>query len=156
MRTLSLDLSINCPGWCVSDGDKYIASGYAEQEDKRASVYSRIEKNLKLLAILVSKYEIEAVWIEDIAGSPSRATGKMLSEQQGIFKYWCRVRSIEVSSFPISSIKICMTGKGNATKKEMIEAVQVKGYPNVVQNDEADAISVWRYGINQMHIDVCN
>lgn len=148
MRVLSLDLSINCPGYCVSDGDSYIASGYLEQEDKRASVYSRIEKNLEHLASLISKYEIKAVWMEEIAPSSKGASSQMLIEQQGIVKYWCRYRGIPVSSFGITAVKKFMTGSGVAKKPEMIAAVQGLGYC-VDQNDEADAISCWLYGLSQ-------
>lgn len=147
MRILALDLSINCPGWCVGDDGRYIASGYQEQEDKRASIYTRIERNLEFIKGLIAKYEIEAVWLEEIAFS-ARSSGQMLTEQQGIIKYWCRDREIPVFSFSITAIKKFITGDGNAKKPEMIAAVQGLGYSNVYQNDEADAIAIWLYGLS--------
>lgn len=156
MRILSLDLSINCPGYCVADDDQYITSGYQEQKDKRASVYSRIEKNLELINTLVTKYQIKTVWMEDTSPSGHGKIGQMLIEQAGIVKYWCRYRQIPVHTFSISDIKKHNTGKGNADKAEMIAAIQSKGYPSVNQNDEADAIAIWLCGLDKPFAEVAN
>ena len=155
MRILALDLSINCPGYCIGDNDQYITSGF-QQNNPRATVYSRIEANLELIGNLINQYQIQHVWLEDIAGAPSRAVAAMLCEQAGIVKYFCRVRKIPVSVFGIKSIKLYMTGSGSAEKHQMIAAVQSKGYPHVNQNDEADAISCWLYGLDQPFILTCN
>jgi Holliday junction resolvasome RuvABC endonuclease subunit len=153
MKILALDLSITCPGWCVADDDVYISSGYREHKVKGLSVYERIEANLELIAGLVRENDIGAVWMEDIASSPNKAKKRsvavMLTEQMGIVKFWCRYRNIPVFTFPITSIKKHITGKGNADKDEMITGVQGLGYPHVIQNDEADAVSIWLYGMSQ-------
>jgi Holliday junction resolvasome RuvABC endonuclease subunit len=155
VRILALDLSINCPGYCIGDNDQYITSGF-QQNNPRATVYSRIEANIKLIDTLITQHSIQAVWIEDIAGTPSRAVAAMLCEQAGIVKYFCRVRKIPVSVFGIKSIKLYMTGSGAAEKSDMITAVQSRGFPQVTQNDEADAISCWLYGLDQPFIMTCN
>lgn len=156
MKILSLDLSINCPGWCVANDDQYIASGYQEQENKRATVYSRIEKNLLLINTLVYQNDIEAVWMEDTAPSGRGRTSQMLTEQMGIVKYWCKERNIPVFTFSITAIKKHCTGKGTADKAEMIAAIQSKGYPHVYQNDEADAVAIWLCGLDQPFAEVAN
>lgn len=140
----------------MTDDDQYITSGYQEQKDKRASVYSRIEANLKLIDTLVSKHQVKTVWMEDTAPSGRGRTSQMLIEQAGIVKYWCRYRKIPVYCFGISDIKKHNTGKGNADKAEMIAAIQSKGYPNVHQNDEADAIAIWLCGLDKPFVEMAN
>lgn len=149
MRILALDLSINCPGWCVADDGRYIASGYREQEDKRASVYTRIERNLDFIKQLVTKYKIQAVWMEDTMPTGRGKTSQMLIEQAGIVKYWCRYRKIPVYCFSISDIKKTITNNGNASKQEMLEGIHKLGYTSINQNDEVDAIAVWITGLGK-------
>lgn len=156
VHVLALDLSINCPGYCVGYDDRYVISGYAEQKDKRATIYSRIEKNLELIGSLVSKYQIEAVWMEDTMPSGRGKTSQMLIEQAGIVKYWCRYRKIPVSTFPITDIKKTVSGKGNADKDEMIQTVQSLGYSHITQNDEADAVAIWLTGLSCEYVVTVN
>ena len=156
MKTLSLDLSINCPGWCVSDGDQYITSGFTPQVNTKLGVYKRIEANIKLLARLIDQYDIKIVYMEDTAPSGRGKTSKMLTEQAGIVKYWCFERNIPVGAISITDIKKTVSGKGNATKEEMIAAVQAKGYPSVDQNDEADAIATWLTSLDKFGIETVN
>ena len=155
MRILALDLSIRCPGWCVADDDQYLASGYQEN-DKRATVYSRIEKNISLIKDLVTKYQIKAVWMEDTMPSGRGKTSQMLLEQSGIVKYWCKYRKIPVYCFSISDIKKSISGNGNAGKPEMLVAVQARGYTNITQNDEVDAIATWLCGLEKPFAEVAN
>ena len=156
MRTLSLDLSINCPGWCVSDEDLYIASGYQPQDKKLKGIYERIRANIKLISDLVDQYSIKQVYMEDTAPSGRGKTSKMLTEQAGIVKFWFHVRDIPVGAISITDIKKTVSGKGNATKEEMIAAVQSAGYPQVDQNDEADAIATWLTSLDKFGIETVN
>lgn len=149
MKILSLDLSINCPGWCVADDDVYIASGYREHKVKGLSVYERIEANLELARGLVRDYGIGVVWMEDTAPSARGKTSQMLVEQAGIFKYWFRYRGLPVYTFSISDIKKSVSGVGNADKGLMLSAVQARGFLQVLQNDEVDAIAIWLCGLGK-------
>lgn len=161
MRVLALDLSINCPGWCIGDGDEYVKSGYFEQINKRAGVYTRIKFNVEFISRLVDKYKIESIWLEDITdiknhgAANNRAVSKMLCEQQGVVKFWAHVRSIPVSIFSVTELKKFLTGKGTADKKDIVSAIQQRGY-DVVNDDEADAINVWLYGLQQKAIETVN
>jgi Holliday junction resolvasome RuvABC endonuclease subunit len=156
MKTLSLDLSINCSGWCVSDGDIYLASGFAPQPNIKASLYKRIEANIKLISNLVDQYCIQIVFMEDTAPSGRGKATKMLTENAGIIKYWLFERHIPVGAISITDIKKTVSGKGTSSKEEMIAAVQAAGYPHVVQNDEADAVATWLTSLDKFGIETVN
>jgi Holliday junction resolvasome RuvABC endonuclease subunit len=55
---------------------------------------------------------------------------------------YCEGALIPYSYLEVPQIKQFMTGKGNANKKAMISAVQARGYPDVTDDNEADAIAI--------------
>ena len=54
---------------------------------------------------------------------------------------WCEAKGIAYLGVPVGSIKKHATGKGNAGKREIMDAVRVKGFEPVDDN-EADAIAL--------------
>ena len=54
---------------------------------------------------------------------------------------WCEKESIPYQGVGISTIKRHATGKGNASKQEVIDAVKAKGY-SPHDDNEADAIAL--------------
>ena len=54
---------------------------------------------------------------------------------------WCEQQSIPYEGVPVGTIKAFATGKGNANKAAMIEAVRARGYLPADDN-EADAIAL--------------
>ncbi len=57
---------------------------------------------------------------------------------------WCEGENIPYKGVPVKTIKRFITGKGNASKSEVIEAVKGKGF--IPQDDnEADALALMFY-----------
>lgn len=146
MRVLALDLSINKPGYAIADTDlnQVITFGHLKNNSSEG-IYSRIDKNLQFFLALILKHQIKAVWLELPAYSRRQKSHDMLTSQQGVFKYALHKRNIPVFGISISDIKKHVTGKGTATKEEMVEAIRAKGY-QVNTDDEADAIGVYLTG----------
>ncbi len=61
----------------------------------------------------------------------------------------CERRNIPYEGIGVQEIKRYATGKGNAGKEEVIAAVRVMGY-DPIDDNEADAIALLYYKINQM------
>ncbi|WP_265022341.1 MULTISPECIES: crossover junction endodeoxyribonuclease RuvC [unclassified Wolbachia] len=57
---------------------------------------------------------------------------------------WCEENNIPYQSVPVKTIKRFITGKGNASKSEVIEAVKEKGFLPKDDN-EADALALMFY-----------
>lgn len=146
MRVLTLDLSINKPGYAIADTDlnQVITFGHLTNKSSE-SVYSRIDKNLQFFLALILKHQIQAVWLELPAFSRRQKSHDMLTSQQGVFKFALYKRNIPVFGISITDIKKHVTGKGTATKEEMVEAIKAKGY-QVNTDDEADAIGIYLTG----------
>jgi len=56
---------------------------------------------------------------------------------------WCEENKIAYEGVPVGTIKKFTTGKGNAPKTAMVEAVRSWGY-SPCDDNEADAIALFR------------
>lgn len=57
---------------------------------------------------------------------------------------WCEVEKVPYQGVPVATIKKHATGKGNASKEQMVAAMKKKGH--VVKDDnEADALAILYY-----------
>jgi len=54
---------------------------------------------------------------------------------------WCELRGISYAAIPVGSIKKAATGRGNASKNDMVDAVRKLGY-DVANHNEADAVAI--------------
>ena len=59
---------------------------------------------------------------------------------------WCEQHSIAYQGVPVGTIKRFITGKGNADKQAVIEAVRARGF-RPADDNEADAIAILLWAI---------
>ncbi len=85
--------------------------------------------------------EIDAVYFEEVR----RHVGTNASHIYGGFlatlTAWCEHHQILYEGIPVGTIKKATTGKGNASKEEMIKVVCTKGHTPKDDN-EADALAI--------------
>jgi len=156
MRVLTLDLSINKPGYAIADTNtnQVITFGHLTNKSSEG-IYKRIDKNLQFFLALILKHQIQAVWLELPAFSRRQKSHDMLTSQQGVFKFALYKRNIPVFGISISDIKKHVTGKGTASKEEMLESIKAQGY-QVVTDDEADAIGIYLTGYEKPFLEQIN
>ena len=61
---------------------------------------------------------------------------------------WCEHHKIPYQGVPVGTIKKHATGKGNAGKQDMVEAMQAKGHP-ITDDNEADALAILHWSLEQ-------
>ena len=61
---------------------------------------------------------------------------------------WCEHHQIPYQGVPVGTIKKHATGKGNASKEDVIAAVQARGH-DPVDDNEADALALLLWAIEQ-------
>ncbi|MGB4191885.1 MAG: hypothetical protein WBJ81_04990 [Rickettsiales bacterium] len=59
----------------------------------------------------------------------------------GTLTAWCEMKKIPYEGIPVGTIKRFITGKGNASKLEVIERIKALGY-RPIDDNEADALSL--------------
>jgi Holliday junction resolvasome RuvABC endonuclease subunit len=64
---------------------------------------------------------------------------------------WCEANNVPYEGVPVQTIKIFITGKGNAKKDAVIAAIQAKGFVDVTDDNQADALALLLMRINEHH-----
>lgn len=64
----------------------------------------------------------------------------------GMLTAWCEHHDIAYTSVPVGTIKKHATGRGNANKEAMIDAMKAKGH-NPCDDNEADALALMHYAL---------
>ena len=146
---LSLDLGTTM-GWAVSNQHGLIMSGTAHFRPRRfeggGMRYLRfthwLDETLNVLG------RIDAIYFEEvrrhIGVDAAHAYGGFLASLTA----WCEEQSIPYDGIPVGTIKKFITGKGNASKSEVIAAVKALGF-NPADDNEADAIALLHLALQQ-------
>jgi len=148
MVIFALDLG-TATGWAIRADDGIITSGTQQFRNDRFSGggmrYLRFKR--WLTEIKQSFEQIDAVYFEEVR----RHIGVDASHAYGGFMAtltaWCEHHQIPYQGVPVGTIKKHATGKGNASKGEMITAVRANGHAPIDDN-EADALALLHYAID--------
>lgn len=140
-QILALDLGTNT-GWAMKT-DSSIISGSVNFATKRneggGMRFLRFRRWLDSINTGIAEIHFEEV--RRHAGTQAaHIYGGFVAQLTG----WCEENSIPYSSVPVGTIKKAATGKGNATKDQMIEAAKRKGF-NPADDNEADALALLAY-----------
>jgi hypothetical protein len=144
---LALDLGL-VSGWALSSADRIIESGTAEfRLDRWQGGGVRFLRFKYWLTELKNRAGgLDLVVYEQVrrhAGvDASHAYGGWLA----ILTSWCEHHGTPYQGVPVGTIKRFITGKGNADKHAVIEAVRARGF-SPADDNEADAIAILLWAI---------
>jgi len=144
MNILALDLGTTT-GFAILK-NKNITHGFVSFKPQRfeggGMRYLRFNKWLNEILTLIGK--IDAIYFEEVRRhlgvDAAHAYGGFLAHLTA----FCEERKIPYSGVPVGTIKKHVTGRGNASKKEIVEAVNKLGYA-VNDDNQADAIALLLY-----------
>lgn len=142
MTTLCLDLGTTT-GWALLEDDGSSNSGTVSFKPQRfeggGMRFLRFKRWLTDTKNVVG--HIDAVYFEEVR----RHLGVDAAHAYGGFMAhltaWCEHHGIPYLGVPVGTIKRHATGKGNASKEEMIAVMQAKGHA-VTDDNEADALAI--------------
>lgn len=148
MTVLCLDLGTKT-GWALRSSDALITSGMAEFRHDRyqggGMRFLRFKHWLDRMLTTVS--QIDAIYFEEVRHhlgvDAAHAYGGFLAHLSA----WCEQHDIAYEGVPVGTIKRHVTGKGNAGKAKVIQAVRQFGhYPT--DDNEADALALLHWVID--------
>jgi Holliday junction resolvasome RuvABC endonuclease subunit len=91
--------------------------------------------------------QVDAVYFEEVRRHAGTDAAHVYGGFLAVLTAWCEHHKIPYEGVPVGTIKKHATGKGNAGKDEMIQAMQAKGHP--VENDnEADALAILHWALD--------
>ena len=90
--------------------------------------------------------QIQAVYFEEVRQHAGVDAAHVYGGFLATLTAWCEHNQIPYSGVPVGTIKRHATGKGNADKAAVIEAMRALGY-RPADDNEADALALLRWAI---------
>ncbi|ATP12441.1 MULTISPECIES: crossover junction endodeoxyribonuclease RuvC [Bartonella] len=139
---LCLDLGSKT-GWAICGADGHIFSGVMNFQPRRfeggGMRYLRFKQWLTEMKMTARR--IDAVYFEEVRRHVGTDAAHVYGGLLATLTAWCEHHQIPYEGIPVGTIKKETTGKGNASKEEMIKAVCAKGHAPKDDN-EADALAI--------------
>lgn len=139
---LGIDGSLSSTGWCVRDDDKIINGGkITTKKNPKINEFEDEDNRIVFICVnileICKKYNIDNVCMEGqfISAIQSKKTAMQLSRLRGGITTLLKVNGKNIKYRQPSEVKKLITGRGNATKEEVAEAI-IRIYENspFVQN----------------------
>lgn len=152
--TLALDIG-EATGWALSKYTNMISSGVQHFKSKRFDHYGL-------------KFTLFERWLEDMCyayGDFDLVVFEAVNFHKGvqaahiyggfiaILTAWCTKLNIPYYGVPVATIKRSMTGKGNASKQQMLDKAFALGFTPADHN-EADALALLLYTQTQAQLEL--
>ncbi len=144
---LALDLG-TATGWALSDEYGAITSGTMSFRPDRFSGGGMRFLRFKswLTEVTNTAGGIDAVYLEEVRRHAGVDAAHIYGGFLAHVSAWCEHHGIPYQGVPVGTIKRHITGKGNAPKEAVIEAVRARGFAPADDN-EADAIALLLWAI---------
>lgn len=144
---LALDLGTTT-GWALRDRTGRITSGSQSFKPQRFEGGGmRFLRFKRWLTELKAHAEgIDALVFEEVRRHVSTDAAHAYGGFLATLTAWCEHHGIPYQGVPVGTIKKHVTGKGNASKDEMMAAMRARGYLPTDDN-EADALALLHWAI---------
>jgi Holliday junction resolvasome RuvABC endonuclease subunit len=149
MRTLALDLGTQT-GWAFAANPAAVVRGawdlsFTRRDatgrrhfDDGAARYARLVENLDRLR---EDLRFERVYFEEVRRHKGVIAAQIYGGLMSHLQTWCAAQGLPYRGVGVGPIKKHVTGKGNASKVEMLLALERAGYA-CGSEDEADALGL--------------
>jgi Holliday junction resolvasome RuvABC endonuclease subunit len=139
MNVLAIDLGSKV-GFAIENSGVIISGTQKLRHSKNASGLRFLDFRRWLIETIETR-SICNVFFERVYGHKGTDAAQVYGGFMYILAAVCEEMRIKCTGFPVGTIKKFMTGKGNATKDEMIAAARSRGF-DPVDDNEADALGI--------------
>jgi Holliday junction resolvasome RuvABC endonuclease subunit len=152
MNLIAFDLGTKC-GYAaringlITSGTMDLSPARSRKHDGGGVKYMRFRERLGMM--LADMNNLAVVVHEEVRRHMGVDAAHVYGGMLATLTSECERRNIPYEGVPVQTIKKATTGKGNASKDEMVAAIESLGF-NPVDDNEADAIALLYYKINQM------
>ena len=146
MRTLALDMGSRC-GWAIGKAGE-VCSGVWDIAPRRGESPGMRYLHLRahLQHVRAAYPDLAAVFYEQAHHRGGAATEYAVGCVATV-QAWCAEHSLEHAAVHSATIKKHATGKGNASKDEMVASARARGHTPVDDN-EADALGLLDWAVH--------
>jgi Holliday junction resolvasome RuvABC endonuclease subunit len=139
MNILALDLG-TVTGYAIEKDGKIISGMKRLRHDRRASGVRALDF-YRWLTQMIREYSIDRVYFERVYAHSGTEAAHLYGYFMHTLAAVCEEHHIKCTGIPVGTIKKFATGRGNATKEEMIAAARSRGF-DPQTDDEADALAI--------------
>jgi Holliday junction resolvasome RuvABC endonuclease subunit len=150
LTILAIDLGTTV-GWAVHHAGGQIDSGYISFKTQRFEGGGMRFLRFKRWLTDTKNFsgDIHAVYFEEVRRHLGVDAAHIYGGFMAHLTAWCEHHNIPYQGVPVGTIKKHATGKGNASKEEMISAAQASGR-TVKDDNEADALALLSYAVKHI------
>ncbi len=145
---LAIDLGTTT-GWALRHRDESITSASQSFRPQRfeggGMRFLRFKRWLSELNALCG--EIHAVYFEEVRRHSAVDAAHVYGGLMATLTAWCEHHNIPYQGVPVGTIKKHATGRGNASKDEVIAAMHARGF-SVADDNEADALALLHWAMD--------
>ena len=140
---LALDLG-TMTGWAFSDDIRGTLSGTVDFSNKRFEGGGMRYLRLNNWLDETNPKRLNGVYFEEVRRHLGTDASHVYGGFLGTLASWCERNFVPYQGVPVGTIKKYITGKGNASKQMVIDAVNARGY-RITDHNEADAMALLLY-----------
>ena len=145
---LALDLGTTT-GWALRAPEGQIDHGFVSFKSQRfeggGMRYLRFRRWLtEMKATVEGTQGLGAVYFEEVRRHMGVDAAHVYGGLLATLTAWCEHHQIPYQGVPVGTIKKFATGRGNASKGEMIAAMKARGH-SPADDNEADALALMRW-----------
>lgn len=145
---IAIDLGTTT-GWAMRTMDGQIAHGFASFRPSRyeggGMRYLRFKRWLSDMRHLAT--DIHSVYFEEVRRHAGVDAAHVYGGLLATLTAWCEHHNLPYQGVPVGTIKKHATGKGNASKDEVIQSMRALGHP-VTDDNEADALALLHWALD--------
>jgi hypothetical protein len=144
---LALDLG-STTGWALRVGGGAVMSGSVSFRGSRFDGGGMRFLRFRgwLDRVLADAGDIDAIYFEEVRRHIGTDAAHLYGGVLATLSAWCEEHGIAYEGVPVGSIKRHVTGKGNADKALVIEAIRTRGF-DPKDDNEADALAILLWAI---------
>ena len=140
---LFLDLGTQT-GFCVGTPKHKITGTVSFKNDRYSGGGMRYLRFRRWLDEMHAASSFTAVGFEEVRRHAGTDAAHVYGGLLATLTAWCEEHEVPYEGVPVGTIKKYATGKGNASKDDMKDAVREWGF-DPADDNEADAIAGWHY-----------
>lgn len=148
MTIAALDLATTTGYASIASG--VIDSGVFKCRKSAKATWGENFRNFRYwLRVWLDREKPEQLWYEDVRRWSSGDAAKAYCGLRALMLVECEARGILVVSAAVGSIKKAFTGKGNASKQEMIDEAERRYGIKMIDDNHADALAILSLAIEK-------
>ena len=145
---LALDMAAHT-GWACCHIDGAIRSGAVTFDKRGGGGFRFLPFRAWLTNFKNAAGGLEAVWWERIEFISTVENARTKYGFEATLLAWCEHHGIPYTGIAPATIKKFITGSGRATKRDVMDAVRLRGH-TVISDDEADALALLQLALERM------